>query len=314
MINIGCVSIDVSHPLGIANLLRDNCMDMRYTYVWDKNFRKPEEKEWFVKHFGLVAEVDEIKDMVDKVDVGFVHSCNWEKHLDLAMPFIEAGKPVFLDKPVVGSVADVKKVRQLIAGGAKIIGGSSVRYAEEIQNFLSQPVEKRGEVIAAFCTSGNNEFDYAIHAVEALSELAGAKAKSIKFVGNSKNAENQTCEVYTIEYENGVIGTYYSVLGRYNPFNITVITTTQTVSFQILTSRIMRALAVKIGHELKEGSAMADMETLLNCTEIMLCGKKSRDELNGAPVTIDMLEEGDKFDGYAFEEGYAARAGISYKD
>ena len=111
-----------------------------------------------------------------------------------------------------------------------------------------------------------------------------------------------------------MIGTYYSVLGRYNPFNITVVTTTQTVSFQIMTSRIMRALAVKIGHELKEGGAMADMETLLNCTEIMLCGKKSRDELGGAPVTIDMLEDGDKFDGYAFEEGYAARAGISYKD
>ena len=83
MIKIGCVSIDVSHPQGIAKLLQDNCMDMRYTYVWDKNFRKPEEKEWFVKKFGLVAEVDEIKDMVDKVDVGFIHSCNWEKHLDL---------------------------------------------------------------------------------------------------------------------------------------------------------------------------------------------------------------------------------------
>ena len=147
-----------------------------------------------------------------------------------------------------------------------------------------------------------------------MSELAGAKAKSIKFVGNSKNAENQTCEVYTIEYENGVIGTYYSVLGRYNPFNITVVTTTQTVSFQIMTSRIMRALMVKVGHELTEGGAMADMETLLNCTEIMLCGKKSRDELNGATVTIDMLSDDDKFDGYAFEADYGAKAKVSYKD
>ena len=314
MIKIGCVSIDVSHPMGIANLLRDNCMDMRYTYMWDKGFRKPEEREWFVKHFGLEAEVDEIKDMVDKVDVGFIHSCNWEKHLPLAMPFIEAGKPVYLDKPVVGTVADVKKVRELIAGGAKIIGGSSVRYAEEIQNFLKQPVEQRGEVLAAFCTCGTNEFDYAIHAVEALSEIAGAKAKSAKFVGRTKNAENQTCEAFTIEFENGVVGTYYSVLGRYNPFHISIVTTTQTVSFQINNGRIMRALMVKVGHELTEGGAMVDMETLLNCTEIMLCGKKSRDELNGATVTIDMLSDDDKFDGYAFEADYGAKAKVSYKD
>ena len=169
-------------------------------------------------------------------------------------------------------------------------------------------------MLAAFCTSGTNEFDYAIHAVEALSEIAGAKAKSAKFVGRTKNAENQTCEAFTIEFENGVVGTYYSVLGRYNPFHITIVTTTQTVSFQIATGRIMRALMVKVGHELTEGGAMVDMETLLNCTEIMLCCKKSRDELNGAPVTIDMLSDDDKFDGYAFEADYGAKAKVSYKD
>ena len=53
-----------------------------------------------------------------------------------------------------------------------------------------------------------------------------------------------------------------------------------------------------------EKDCMADIETLINCIQIMLCGKKSRDDKNGAPVSINELEENDAFDGYAFEEEY----------
>lgn len=315
MLKIGCVTIDTSHPLGIAEKLEANGMDMRYEYLWDKCFRKPEEREWFVKRFGLKGEVDEIKDMVDKVDVGFIHSCDWEEHLDHAMPFIEAGKPVFIDKPLVGSVKDIARTRELVAKGAKIVGASSVRYAEEIQSFLNEPVEERGEVIAVMGTVGNNEFDYAIHVVEGMSELAGAKAKSAKYIGRGKTVDNISCEMYSIEFENGVRGVYTSKLGKPCPFIFTIITTKKPRFFQIANGKIMKALMDEIYSELSTGkSILTDVETLLNCSEIMLCCKKSRDELNGAEVTIDMLTEDDKYDGRAFKAAYGANAGISYKD
>lgn len=314
MLKIGCVTIDTSHPLGMAKKFEAECMDMRYEYLWDKCFRLPEEREWFVKKFGLKGEVDEIKDMVDKVDVGFIHSCNWQEHLEHAMPFIEAGKPVFIDKPIVGTVKDIAKVRELVANGAKIVGASSVRYCEEIQKFLAEPVEKRGEVLSVFCTCGSNEFDYAIHAVEAMSEIAGAKAKSGKFVGTTKNVEGKECDMFSIEYENGVRGVYYNIKGRHSPFYITIMTTKETRNFWVDNSKIILVLLKEIYHELVQGkSIITDVETLLNCSEIMLCCKKSRDELNGADVTIDMLGEDDKFDGYAFKENYGKNAIGSYK-
>ena len=37
----------------------------------------------------------------------------------------------------------------------------------------------------------------------------------------------------------------------------------------------------------------------------MIAGKKSRDQLNGAKVTLDQLTETDGFDGNAFEQTYA---------
>ncbi len=314
MVKVGCVTLDTSHPKSFAFHMTDRGMDMRYSHVWDKNFRKPEEVAWFANKYNLEV-CEDLADMAQKVDVGFVHATNWEKHMELAIPFLAAGKPVFVDKPIVGSVKDVAKVRELAANGARILGASSARYCEEIQSFLNEPVETRGEIVAVFGTAGNNEFDYCIHVVEALSALAGAKAVSGKFVGQSESFDGKSCQVFSVQFENGIIGTYYSVLGRWCPFHFTVVTTKQTRSFAIDTTKIYLPMLEEIHRELTTGnSLLADVETLLNCSEIMLCCKKSRDELGGKEVTIDMLDPDDKFDGYKFEEGYAAKASQIYRD
>ena len=315
MMKIGCVSLDVSHPKSLATQMEKNCMDMKYEYVWDKGFRLPSEREWFVKRFGLVGEVDEISEMVDKVDMGFVHSCNWDKHLDLAMPFIKAGKPVFIDKPLVGSVADVKKVRELIANGAVIYGASSCRYVDDIQNFVKMPKEKKGDVVSIYCTVGVNEFDYAIHAMEILSTIAESKAVSAQYTGSGKTAEGLECQTYNIHFENGVIGTYHVTLGKHQKFHVTVMTSTGVFYIGVDSSKLLVSLLRELYRQWRYGkSELCDVETLLNCTEAMLCGKKSRDAKNGALVTISELEDGDGFDGDEFEKGYAAAATVSYKD
>ncbi len=76
---------------------------------------------------------ESLDELAESTDIGFIQSCNWEDHIAEALPFIERGKPVFIDKPMVGSVKDVAKIRELVANGAKIIGSSSARYAEKKQ-------------------------------------------------------------------------------------------------------------------------------------------------------------------------------------
>jgi len=315
MIKIGGVSLDTSHPLGFAKKLEENHMAMRYEYVWDKGFRKPEETDWFIKRFGLVGKVDEIQYMVDEVDVGFIHACNWEKHLDLAMPFINKGKPVFMDKPIVGSVKDISRLRELVKNGAKIMGSSSARYAEEIQDFLNESVETRGDIVSIYGTCGIDEFNYGIHIVEILSELAGAKAVSCKYIGTAKKGDDDPCEIFNITYENGVCGTYHCMHGHQQLFHIVIMTTKGVRGFCIDNSKIYTSLLKEIYQELDTGkSKLVDVEKLINCVEIMLCGKKSRDELLGAEVHISELGSDDKFDGNKFEAEYAAKATVIHKD
>ena len=136
---IGGVSLDTSHPLGFAEELEKSGIPMRYEYECNKGFRGEEETQWFLKRF-QVKEAKTIEEMVDKVDIGFIQSCNWEKHLDLAMPFIKAGKPVFIDKPIIGSVKDANRLRELVKKGAVIYGASAMRYIKDITDFLSKPL------------------------------------------------------------------------------------------------------------------------------------------------------------------------------
>lgn len=314
MIKIGGVSIDVSHPKAFATYLESNCMNMRYEFIAKESFRDDTQADWFVKRFGLKCKVNKIEDMVDKVDIGFIQSCNWEKHLDQAMPFIEKGKPVFIDKPIVGSMKDIERLRALVSNGAKIYGSSSVRYCKEIRDFLNIDVKERGEIVSIYASCGMDEFNYAIHVVEGISALAQSKAVSGRYLGKSVGSDGVNAETFSVNFENGIMGIYQIIKGNWYPFTFTVMTTKSTYTFGIDADELYGALLKEIYYELKnKKSRLTDCETLINCTQAMLCGKKSKESCGGE-VEIDMLDSSDKFDGYEFENGYSKTAAALYKD
>lgn len=314
MIKIGCVSIDVSHPKTFANIMSENKLDMRYEYVCKSSFRSEENVDWFVKKFGLKDKVENVSDMVNDVDVGLIHACNWEKHLDLAMPFIEKNKPVFIDKPVVGSVSDIKRLRELTQKGAKILGGSAARCAQEIRDFFAMPIEERGEIISIHGTCGVDEFNYGIHIVEILSEIANSKIKNCRYTGVSNVANTKPVEAYSVEFENGILGTYHIAQEVYHQFDLSILTTKGTHYFRIDVTKAYENFIKDLYTAFSANeNVLTDVETLINCTEAMLCGKKSK-ETNGAVVAINELTDGDSFDGYVFEDFYSKTAGDIYKD
>ena len=91
-------------------------------------------------------------------------------------------------------------------------------------------------------------------------------------------------------------------------------TTTNVYNFRIDSSKLYVSLLREIYRKLKGmPDKIADIETLINCTQAMLCAKRSRDEANGAWVHVDELNENDRFDGYAFEKEYGEKAGEVYK-
>ena len=307
MIKIGVVNIDVSHPLAFAKELNKEDR-AKYIAVFNDGFRSDEEVESFVKNYGLEKICHSVEELSDEVDVGFVQGCNWDKHLDYAMTFIQKNKPVFIDKPIVGNVADCRKLLELEKNGAVILGSSSARYCNEVRKFLTLPEGEKGEVLHIDITVGVDEFNYAIHAVEAMCALAEDKSKTVKYVGAGRK-DGQKCETYFVEFDSGLSACYHCVEGNYVKFNIIILTTKESFCITVDNSALYKALLAEICNKLEgKEHCLAGMEEITDSIKVMLAGKWSK-ENGGQEISIHASElETVRFDGDAFEKEYAASA------
>lgn len=311
LIRVGAVNIDTSHPMGFADAMAKDGR-MGYVGVYNDSFRSDAEVDGFIRRYGLEKRCGSLEELADMCDIGFIQGCDWDDHLRCAMPFIERGKPVFLDKPMVGCLRDCETVRSLVEGGAVILGSSSARYAYEVQEFLAVPEEERGEIVTVFGTAGVDEFNYGVHIAEAIGGLLGSGAQWVRYLGRGR-AGGKYSESYYVQFADGKSAMYNTFTGTWQPFVMTVMTTKTTCQFRMDPNRLYAALMEQIANHMEgRPSLLAEPEALLESVEIMLAGAASRAR-GGAAVRLDELTEADPgYNGGRFRQGYAAASGPMY--
>ena len=105
----------------------------------------------------------------------------------------------------------------------------SVRYAEEVVDLINKSEERRGKILNIFGTAGVDEFNYAIHIVEAIGgpqeqEPYHVNCEAVKLTGKNKT--------FFIKYENGITATYNTFQGTWQPFEMVIMTTKSTYQFR----------------------------------------------------------------------------------
>lgn len=310
MIRIGIVNIDVSHPLAFSQILNQEDR-ARYVAVYNDSFRSDEEVDAFIRKRGLECRCETVEELAEKCDIGFIQGCNWDKHLDYVEPFMKLGKPVFIDKPMVGSMKEIRRLEALMQQGLKVVGSSSLRYADELTAFLAIPEAERGKVLNIMGTCGVDEFNYGIHVVESIGALV-QKPVSVRFDGVGE-VDGKRAESYTVLFENGVTATYLTVTGVWLPCNFLVTTTKGVHSICVDTGKVYKALLDRVCDQMEKGeSTLSPISDILDSVKIMLAGRLSR-ECGGETVRIDEIPEDDPgYDGDAFERSYAASAAPIY--
>src|SRR5205807_2839009 len=90
--------------------------------------------------------VDSIEALLPKVDVVFLESVDGRPHLEQARPVFKAHKPVFIDKPVAGSLADGIEIFRLAReSNTPCFSSSSLRFSPGILGMRNNP--KVGDVL-----------------------------------------------------------------------------------------------------------------------------------------------------------------------
>ena len=297
MIRIGLVDLDTSHPKSFTKIL--NAMPgVKVNALWDGRDVWPEGyDERFAKENDIPNVCKRLEDMIEHVDAAMIHGVNWDKHVDRAYPFIEAGKPVLIDKPIVGKVRDIYTLLELqVTHGTPVYGGSALRYAQEIGMIRSQ-AHRVGEVLSAIATGPGDFFSYGIHTTELAQGMVGTGANYVEYV-----AENKSSFV-AVTYHNGFV----LILQLQQPFHewsMCLYSTTGMHTMRVDPTRIYEPFLQNFIDIVNKKDVSFSLEAPLEAAKILIAAKLSRQ--HGGKIYLSEVPAEEGFDGAAFAAEYAA--------
>ncbi|MFH1567077.1 MAG: Gfo/Idh/MocA family oxidoreductase [Gemmatimonadota bacterium] len=296
---IGVVDVDTSHPQNWIPIERD--LGHEVVGLWDGGaVHPPAYVADFARQHQVPRVYDRLEDMVADVDCAIVHGCDWDSHVEKARPFVEAGKAVLLDKPMVGNMVDVQQLLDWAAAGKRVSGGSSLRFAAEVQAYLKEPMTDRGQVHTAFAGCGTDEFNYGIHAYALLSGLMGPGIRSVRYLGASRQKQLQ------VTWADGRIGYLCIGQGAWLPFHVTAVTEKAVRQITCDTKTLYRCLLEAVLPYLA-GQVEEPPLPMAQLLEPELTALAARESWlrNGAEVFLgDLALEDEGYDGAVFAVGY----------
>lgn len=307
---IGVVDLDTSHPEHWIPIERE--LGHEVAGVWDGGaVHPPGYARDFARRMDLPCVYDSLERMADDVDCAVLHGCDWDTHIARAHPFIQRGKAVLLDKPMAGNLRDLRQIQRWVKEGARITGGSSLRFCEESLAFLAQDPRQRGMPQTVLCGCGVDEFNYGIHAYSLACGLMGPGLRSVRHLSQGAQRRIQ------LNWDEGRMGLL--VIGpsaAWLPFYASITTDRSVTHIQPDPARLYRALLENClpylaGHTAQQP---VPIDQLLEAELGALAALKSW-RAGDAEVSLETLADTEKgYDGAAFAAEYRAMKYPSSKE
>lgn len=221
-LRLGMIGLDTSHVTAFTKLLNDpkhkdhvpggkvvvafkgGSPDIESSASRVEGYTKQLQDEFGVK---IVSTIEELCREVDAV---LLESVDGRPHLEQARPVIKAGKPLFIDKPLAGSLKDAIEIYRL-AKEAKVpvFSSSSYRYYPGLVEVKKANVGEIRSVIswgpAHLEPHHPDLFWYGVHPTEALFTILGNGCESVV------RASTPDSDVITGVWSGGRVGTLHAL-------------------------------------------------------------------------------------------------------
>ncbi len=126
--------------------------------------------------------VEHATDVIGAVDAVIVGTDIGAEHVARCRPFVEAGVPLFVDKPLVDNEPDLRTFVGWVEDGAPIMSSSCMRYAKEFLPYRLSTHEL-GSLRLATITTPKSWERYGIHALESIYPILGPGFVSVRHTG-----------------------------------------------------------------------------------------------------------------------------------
>ena len=299
-LRLGLIGLDTSHVTAFTKLLNDTkhkdhvpggkvvaafkggSPDIESSASRVDGYTKQLQDEFGVK---IVPTIEELCQQVDAV---LLMSVDGRPHLEQAKPVIKAGKPMFIDKPVAGSLRDAIEIFRL-AKEAKVpvFSSSSYRYYDSLVEVKKANVGEIRSVIsygpAHLEPHHPDLFWYGVHPTEALFTMLGTGCETV-----SRTTTPDT-DIISGIWSGGRIGTLHALRKGPTPHKV-IVFGTKAVAEQ-KGSGDYAPLVREIMKFLKTGVAPVTPEETIELFAFMEAADESKRQ-GGAPVKIkDVLKK-----------------------
>ena len=132
--------------------------------------------------------VERPEDMIGQVDAVICATDKGDEHVERCKPFLDAGIPMFIDKPLINKEEDLKTFVKWKKEGKKFITSSSMRYAKEFEPYY-QTTYEMGKLMYICSPMAKKWEEYGIHAVEAMYPLLGKGFVSAQNTGTKEQSQ-----------------------------------------------------------------------------------------------------------------------------
>lgn len=168
----------------------------KVTHVWAQDKK-------IASHIAKAALIDNVvnhyTDMIGQVDGVLLARDDAETHYEFAAPFLNAGIPIYIDKPLALSVAEAKRLINLQQYPGQLFSCSALRYAKEFK--LSEPeLAQLGRLHHIHATVPKDWDKYAVHVIEPLLMLAKERGA----IKRTQAWRNKDATTLAVEYSEGL--------------------------------------------------------------------------------------------------------------
>lgn len=252
----------------------------KVTHVWTGDRRDAGQVARFA-NIPVIA--DNPEDVIDEVDAVIVATDIGGEHVARCRPFVAAGIPVFVDKPLVDNAEDLGMFMRWVISGAPILSSSSMRYCKEFIPYRHS-IHNLGELRYASVTMPNSWERYGIHALEAIYPIMGPGFVSVTNTGTANR------NVVHIKHECGADVTIVATRDMYGGFGLLQLCGTRGCvqaksadSFHAFKTQLEAFISY-----VRKGTRPYPFEETIELMKMVIAGIRSRDQ-GGIEIRLDEI-------------------------
>jgi predicted dehydrogenase len=237
------------------------------THAWTQD---PETTKRLCAACRIPNGVGDYRDFMGKVDAVIIARDDYETHFEMAWPFLQAGLPVFVDKPLSLEVSELRAFKPYLEK-AQLMSCAGMRYSRELDEPRAHLAAYgrlkliRGAIVLSW-------EKYAVHLLEAILAITPAHAISVQMLP----AEHASA---VVRLDDGVLLEIDALGESPRTFHLEIFGTQRTGSFDIFDNFSMfRRMLWQFAESIRTGQPALPPERTLEIMRILIAGRIARQE------------------------------------